>query len=237
MEAETKKTEDANDEPEREFSSNDNGFGLYDYAILLMPFYDTDKNVQQFFYKLLRSKQDMVKINAAVLMLRNNKQVADSIFLQLAAKDKQRGLLYYKLEQAGRLDKFPLQYKNQLLLAKSYLIMQNEYDKMDSVVFLQKISTAINGKCGLLYFFKYRIKKTDDWKIGISGLQPLDENELSSNDDLAALTDKKIAGLLPLQDQLNLELKKIVFSYFKSARNFFNSDADYNSFKYLGDGD
>ena len=235
MEAETKKNEDANDEPEREFNSNGYGFGLNDYAVLLIPFYDADKNVQQFFYRLLRSKQDLVKMNAAVLMLRNNKPLPDSIFMQLAAKDNQRGLLFYKLEQAGRLDKFPLQYKNQMLLAKSYMIMQNEYDKMDSVVFLQKKATAINNKYGTLYFFKYRIKKTDDWKIGISGLQPVNEDELSSNDDLSVLTDKKISAQLSLEDQLNLELKKIVFSFYKSAKNFFNKENDFNNFKYLGE--
>jgi hypothetical protein len=176
-------------------------------------------------------------MNAAVLMLRNNKPVADSIFQQLAAKDKQRGLLFYKLEQAGRLDKFPPAYKNQLMLAKSYMVMQNDYDKMDSVVFLQKNSASIKGKTGQLYFFKYRIKKTDDWKIGISGMQPSKEKELSSNDDLATLTDKKISTSQPIDEQLNRELKKIIFSFYNSSKNFFNSGNDYNNYKYLSDGD
>ena len=84
-------------------------------------------------------------------------------------------------------------------------------------------------------FLNTALKKTDDWKIGISGLQPLNQDELSSNDDLSVLTDKKISAQLPLEDQLNLELKKIVFSFYKSAKNFFNKENDFNNFKYLGE--
>jgi hypothetical protein len=90
---------------------------------------------------------------------------------------------------------------------------------------------------GQLYFFKYRIKKTDDWKIGISGMQPFKEKELSSNDDLATLTDKKISTSQPIDEQLNRELKKIIFSFYNSSKNFFNSGNDYNNYKYLSDGE
>jgi hypothetical protein len=237
LEAQFKKVEAADDEPEREYNSSVARSELNDYAVLLLPFYDSNKNVKQYFARLLTSREDLVRMNAAVLMLRNNKPVADSIFQQLAAKDKQRGLLFYKLEQAGRLDKFPPAYKNQLMLAKSYMVMQNDYDKMDSVVFLQKNSASIKGKTGQLYFFKYRIKKTDDWKIGISGMQPSKEKELSSNDDLATLTDKKISTSQPIDEQLNRELKKIIFSLYNSSKNFFNSGNDYNNYKYLSDGE
>jgi uncharacterized protein YbaP (TraB family) len=237
LEAQFKKTGDADDEPEREYKNNAIRSDLNDYAVLLLPFYDSNKNVKQYFSRLLASREDIVRMDAAILMLRNKKPVADSIFLQLAANDKQRGLLFSKLEQAGRLDKFPSRYKNQVSLAKSYMVMQNDYDKMDSVVFLQKSSASIKGKTGQLYFFKYRIKKTDDWKIGISGLQPFKEKELSSNDDLATLTDKKISNTEPIDDQLNRELKKLIFSFYNSSKNFFHSGNDYNNYKYLSDGD
>jgi hypothetical protein len=174
-------------------------------------------------------------MNAAVLLLRNNKPVPDSIFNQLAAKDKYRGLLFTTLEQAGRLDKFPKQYKSQLQLARSYMVMENEYDKMDSVAFLKKKNVSVKGKTGQLYFFKYRVKSTDDWKIGMSGMQPLKETELSSNDDLVSLTDKKLVLNQPVDEQLDKELKKIIFSYYNSSKNFFNSGNEYSSFKFLGD--
>jgi len=232
-----KKKEDDDDESPIKNFSEDNNSGLNDYAVLLMPFYDSNAAVQFFFSKLLQSKDDEVRLNTSVLLLRNQKKVPDSILLSLAANDIYRGLLYYKLEQVRRLDKFPVSFKKQLDLARSYMVAQNNFDKMDSIVFISKIPASLKGKKGLVYFFKYRIKKTDDWKIGLSGLQPLNEKELSSDDALAVMTDKKLKDTEPIDEQLNMQLKKILFSFHKSAKNFFTGDDSYISFKYLNDSD
>ncbi|RYY72156.1 MAG: hypothetical protein EOO13_00430 [Chitinophagaceae bacterium] len=233
LQEELKKEDEEDDEPAREYSRDDD-YSLNDYAVLLMPFYETNKNVQQFFNRLLVSKDDNVRMNAAVLFLRNNKNIPDSILLKLAADDKYRATLYDKLEWAGRLDKFPKAYANQLALARSFLFLQNEYDKMDSLVFIKKMTTSIKSKTGQVYFFKYRIKKTDDWKIAFSGLQPLNEKELSSNDELTSLTDKKLLKDQPLDEQLNKELKKQVFGFYNSGKNFYGSD-DYRQYNYGND--
>ena len=216
---------DEDEDAEREYSYNSNRFGLNDYAVLLMPFYDKDKNVKEYFGKLLESKDDEVKMNTALLLLRNKKDVPDSIFTSLAAQPKITGELYSELEEINRLDKFPAKYKNQLMLAKSYMLALNSYDKMDSVLVLDKAETSLKGKNGVVYFFKYRIKKSDEWKIGMSGLQPVKEQEVSSNDDLSALTDKKFKEYEPMEEQFMLQLKKILFGYHKSARNFFVDDS------------
>ena len=235
MEANNKKDPlDEEDEAE-EYTGSGNSYGLNGQAVLLMPFYESNKNVRQFFARLLQSRDELVKMNAAVLLLRSNKEVADSILQQLAASDKQRGTLFYKLEKAKRLDKFPAGYKNQLLLARSYMLMHNDNVKMDSVIFLKKNSASVKGKNGMLYFFKYRVKKTDDWKIGISGLQPYPEKELSSNDDLVSLTDKKLVPTEPIDEQLNQQLKKLVFPFYNSGKNFFKNDRDYMNYKYLSE--
>ncbi|MBC7867171.1 MAG: TraB/GumN family protein [Gloeobacteraceae cyanobacterium ES-bin-316] len=235
MEANSKKDpEDEEDEAE-DYAGSGNSYVLNDQAVLLMPFYDSNKNIPPFFARLLKSKDDLVRMNVATLMLRNKKEVPDSILAQLAANDKQRGSLFYKLERAGRLDKFPAAYKNQLALARSYMVMQNERTMMDSVVFIKKNMTTIRGKAGQLYFFKYRVKKTDDWKIGISGLQPYPEKELSSNDNLASLTDKKLLTTEPVDDQLNQQLKKLIFPFYNSGKNFFKNDRDYQYNGYSGD--
>jgi len=82
----------------------------------------------------------------------------------------------------------------------------------------------------VVYFFKYRVKKEDDWKIGISGLQPENSHEISSNDKLAAMTDRKLKTDKPQNEQFQEQLKHIIFSYRKSARNFF--DGDKNSYRF-----
>jgi uncharacterized protein YbaP (TraB family) len=234
MEANNKKEPDDEEGAAEDYTVSGNSIVLNDHAVLLMPFYEGNKNVRQFFARLLQSKDDVVRMNAAVLLLRNNKDVPDSILKELAANDRRRGALFFKLEKAGRLDRFPTLYKNQLALARSYMVMQNDQVKLDSVVFLKKEMVSIKGKAGQLYFFKYRIKKADDWKIGISGLQPYSEKELSSNDELAVLTDKKLIATEPMDEQLNQQLKKIIFPFYNSGKNFYKSDGNtYN--KYLND--
>ena len=215
----------------KNYPGNFNNSALENYAILLIPFYDSNANVPKFFDKLLRSKEDNIRMNAAVLLLRNNKPVADSILIALAAKERTRGILYAKLEKINQTDKFPLQYKNQLDMARSYLVADKNYTSIDSIVFVSKQAAAYNTKRGIVYFFKYRVKKGDDWKMGISGLQPENVKLVSSNDKLCFMTDKKIKEDIPVQEQFQEQLKKVLFNFHKSARNFYEADAHGYRFK------
>lgn len=204
---------------------------LDDYSVLLMPFYDKKKNVQLFFERLLQSRKPAVRLTAAVLMLRNNKPVADSILRNLAADDQYRSMLYVKLEKIKRLDKFPVKYKNQLDIARSFLVNDKHYNKIDSVVFIKKQPATYLDKKGMVYFFKYRVKKEDDWKIGLSGLQPENEKLILTDDKLTSMTDKKIRKDEPLDGQLRDQLKKILFNFHPSAKNFYgyNNYSDYRA--------
>jgi hypothetical protein len=211
------------------------GYGQYgksdldNYSVLLVPFYNKKKNVPVFFERLLQSRDAEIKLTTAVLLLRNNIPVADSILINLAAEDIYRSKLYVKLEKIKRLDKFPARYKNQLALARSFLIADKNYSKVDSVVFIKKQPAVYLDKKGVVYFFKYRVKKEDDWKIGISGLQAEDAKIIFTDDKLTSMTDKKIKKDEPLEDQLQNQLKKRLFSFHPSARNFYgyNSYSDY----------
>ena len=197
---------------------------LDDYSILLIPFYDMKKNVQLFFERLLQSREPNVRLTAAVLLLEHNKPVADSILLNLAAEDKYRSSLYVNLEKIKRLDRFPAKYKSQLDIARSFLIADKNYSKVDSVVFIKKQPAAYLDKKGMVYFFKYRVKREDDWKIGISGLQPVDEKSIFTDDKLTSMTDKKIKKDEPAEEQFNEQLKKILFNFHPGARNFYGNN-------------
>ncbi len=193
--------------------------GLDDYAVLLMPFYDKPQ-VKTFFEKLLYSKDQSLQLSTAVLMLRNKKFVPDNVLTKLAANDEFRVKLYKALENAKLLNKFPKQYKNQTDIARSVLAS----NKPDSIVYLSNKAISFRNKKGLVYFFKYRLKKDEGWKIGISGLQPENSDEVSSNSKLVRLTDKKIKDDEPLTDQLDNELKRLLFSLSKSGKNFYLSE-------------
>lgn len=190
--------------------------GLDDYAVMLVPFYDKPQ-VLSFFEKLLLSRDPALQISASSLLLRYKKNVPDSLLTALAVKDEQRIRLFKKLESRQLLNKFPRQYKNQKDIARSML----SANKLDSVVYLSSRPVTFRNKKGIAYFFKYRVKKDDAWKIAISGLQPENINEAGSNSQLTRLTDRRIRDDEPLDEQLDLQLKKILYSLSKSGRNFY----------------
>ncbi len=194
---------------------------LDDYSVLLLPFYEKNKMVPLFFERLLQSRDPDVRLTAAVLLLRNKLPVADSVLLNLAAEDQYRSKLYVKLEKIKRLDRFPVKYNNQLAIARSFLVADKNYIKTDSIVFIKKQAATCLGKNGVVYYFKYRVKKTDDWKIGISGLQPEDEKSIYTDDKLTSMTDRKIKAGESLDDQLQAQLKKLLFSFHKSGKDFY----------------
>jgi uncharacterized protein YbaP (TraB family) len=226
MEAENKRKDDEDDDDNYSNSRYNNGKNsnqLEQYAILLAPFYEKNPAVPKFFDKLLQSKEEAVKLEAAIVLLKNNRPVADSIFTTMAAKDQWRGKLFTALEKIKQADKFPAAYKTQTQLARSYLVMDKNYNKIDSIVLAGTQPAAYLNKKGTVYFFKYRVKKDDDWKMGISGLQPVNENEVSSDDKLSSMTDKKIKEDKPEKDQFQEQLKKLLFSFHPAAKNFFET--------------
>ena len=209
----------------------DDNEDLDNYSVLLIPFYDKKKNVPLFFERLLQSREPDVRLSTAVLMLRNNLKVPDSILMNLAADELLRSKLYVKLEKIKRLDKFPAKYKNQADLATSFLLADKNYNKVDSVVFIKKQPAAYLDKKGVVYFYKYRVKKEDDWKIGLSGLQAADEQVILTDDKITSMTDKKIKKDELLEEQFTDQLKKRLFSFHPSAKNFygFNNYPDYTA--------
>jgi hypothetical protein len=220
MEAESRKDENSED-GERSSNYNYSRTNMDDYAILLLPFYQLNNNVPRFFNKLLQSRDEVVQMNTAVLFLRNRLTVPDSLLISLASKDALRGKLYSKLEKANKLDRFPSKYRNQPDIARSYLVADKDYDRIDSIALVGKQPAGYNGKRGVVYYFKYRVKKEDDWKIGLSGLQPEDIHEISSDDKLAVMTDKKLNINKPENEQFNEQLKRLLFNFHKSSQYFF----------------
>jgi uncharacterized protein YbaP (TraB family) len=196
---------------------------LYEYAVLLAPFYDKDSTVPAFFNRLLQSRDAGVQLNTAITLLKNKRPVPDSIFLSLAVNDNTRSRLLATLEKIKRTDKFPATYNTPLLLARSILLAQKEYDKIDSVEFAGTTPVVLNNKQGIVYFFRYRVKKDDSWKMGISGLQPADSTKAGSNSELAEMTEKKLNPDVPEKKQFAEHLKKMLITAHNSGRYFFDS--------------
>jgi hypothetical protein len=203
---------------------------LEDYMVLLMPFYNKNAFIPAFYNKLLQSKDADVQLDALMLMVKNNKPVPDSIFNYLASKDQYRAKLLARLEKIKRTDLFPIEYKKQEDIARSLLLADKTYDKLAKIEFVKKRYMELKDQKGYVYFFKYKIKNDDEWQMGISGLQPVDITDVSSNDDLVKMTEKKLKQEEPVDEQFETQLKRMMFGRHKSSRNFYTNSSYRNFF-------
>ena len=99
-------------------------------------------------------------------------------------------------------------------------------NKMDSIVFIKKQLVTTDKGRGYVYFYKYRQKKDDKWRIAISGLQPADSTGFSYKNIYTKFTDEKIKDDEPLDEQLAFQLKKIIFTNREGSENFFSEKND-----------
>jgi uncharacterized protein YbaP (TraB family) len=234
------------DEDDDDDNRNDYGnekLGLY--SKLLLPFWKTNANVPPLFQQLLQSNDKKLRYNTMLLMIKNDKEVPDSLLNYFASMDDYRYALYNDLNEMGQLKYFPAKYNNQTDLAKSKLLGSKSYGRPDSVLYLDKLPVEFKSKQGYIYFFKYRGKKDDlSWKLATVGLLTKDpkqfevrdtaksispENTISENGrllyreryDFTAFTDSKLREDEPISSQLNRQLKKMLYSRRKSAKEFY----------------
>jgi hypothetical protein len=193
-----------------------------------MPFYDRNPTVPHFFNKLLQSKDASLRLSTTSLLLRNNKPVADSIIRTLAASDLYRSRLLKSLESIHRGSLFPRSFRNQPDIARSLLVSNRGDNEMAAIQWVDKKMIQFKGKKGTIYFFKYKMNKDDEWQIGLSGLQPVNTKEVNTDGEFVQLTGKKIRPNLPVHDQFDQQLKKLIFSKHKSAAAFYQDNEYYD---------
>jgi len=240
-------------------SDEDRGSGnekLRLYATLILPFWDANTNVQPLFRQMFTSSDKRLKYNILLLLIRSNKTYPDSLLNYFARLDEYRYELYSDLKDLKKLSIFPRQYNNHLDLAKSKIFSERTYDKPDSLVFADKLPADVNGKKGLIYFFKYKTKKDDaTWKLASVGLVPDDPKQFEFDDlkkeqndrffeynnycnssryDFTSYSNTRIKLTESLDTQLNKELKRMIYSKRRSAKEFYDK-ARSESFEPVGD--
>ena len=209
-----------------------------------MPFWEKNVNVPDLFQQMMRSDDKKLKYAIMLLLIRNNKPVADSTLNYFAAMDDYRYTLYRDLKRMDRSKLFPVKYDNKSDLAKSKLIDSKTYGGPDSVVFLDKLPAKFRSEQGYVYFFKYKQRKDDlVWKIATAGLISKDPKHFEIEDtaiskkpviykngflsynelyDLTFFTDTKLMADQPLSEQLDKQLKIMLYSHRKSAKEFYS---------------
>ena len=211
------------DEQQNDFHDNRE---LEIYTTLLLPFAETVPAIKVHLEKLMRTKSNSLKMETALSLLKAKMNVADSIWHNLAKKDRFRVYLYESLKKLGYLDKLPKEHLTQESIARAIFV--NELpswtgENLDSLTFLKKMLLTFKGKQGYVYFYKYRLKDAREDKIGMTGLQPQDENIYTTDNQLFTDAGRVLDKNETLEELINEMLKK---AKRKARRNTYRTRED-----------
>jgi uncharacterized protein YbaP (TraB family) len=262
--AEDEKAETKTENLYRRNEADQGNEDLITYATLLLPFRETNSAVNDLLKQMLSSNDKRLKYNTVYLFLRHKISLPDTMLTYFAKLDDYRYELFTDLRTLKMPEKFPAEYKNQRDLSKSKLF-SSSYNKPDSLVFIDSLPASVKDRTGFVFFYKYKTKKDDlSWKLATAGLLSKDtdrfnyeDNEDDNEDDddsgytstmsgfnfsrddnrivFTEFTDEKIKEDMPVKEQMEKQLKKILYSKRKSARMFYNEGQDYSdmSYRYL----
>lgn len=243
-ESKEEKKNNRNDDDQDDDEGNDD---LSQYATLLIPFWDSHPAVSPLISQMLSSNDKKLKYNTLMQLLKKNRPFPDTLLRYFAGLDEYRYELYKDLRDMKKPEKFPAMYNNHLDLGRSALLAEKDYGKPDSVVYADRVQVEYRGKKGYFYFFTYKTKKDDlSWKLAVVGLVPENPREFEYVDSAALAALQKNPGLAFLNSpfnrfsftsfldvkvtpgeqvkvQLSKEVKKLLYSRRKSARQFYEN--------------
>jgi hypothetical protein len=254
--AEDEKTEAKSVNTYRRGTADQGNDDLITYATLLLPFREHNPAVDDLLKKMLSLNDKRLKYNTIHLLMRYKIKIPDTLITYFAKLDDYRYELFTDMRTQMMLDKFPADYKNQLDLAKSKLFSSSYYSKPDSLAFIDSLPVTLKNRKGFVFFFKYKIKKDDSfWKLATAGLLSQDTTLFNYSDDdddnddeednttsvsgwnfspnnsrfvFTEFTDEKIKEDTLVKEQMERQLKKIIYSRRKSAKGFYNEGRDYS---------
>ncbi|MEB8328122.1 TraB/GumN family protein [Flavobacteriaceae bacterium KMM 6897] len=129
---------------------------LEDYEILLYPFIK-DKEVQQFFNRLLQSNDPKIKTTYVTLLATDNKNIPNGMLDSLAENINSRTLLFNKLKALDQPSLFPIQYRTQQHLAEASFFDQEEFDETQNTIqYITERPLKYKDKVYTGYYFKLR---------------------------------------------------------------------------------
>jgi uncharacterized protein YbaP (TraB family) len=208
---------------------------LDEYAQLLIPFYDKNSGVADFFKTLMKTTNESLLYETLILLLKNNKPVNDSLYLHFARLDAYRNQLFHELNEMNKKEKFPKEYSSPEQIARS-VAFRYYSEKPDSIVYLDKITVSDKDGTGDVYFFKYRKQKHDNfWNIAMAGRLPANIDSVDLWDySFIETSSRKLDNEKPVKKQLEIMLheKQVMSrpggSSFYQAREYKQYRSDYD---------
>lgn len=193
-------------------AANMENYPLHNFAVLLLPYKNTNKNAERFFSRYETLKNTGQQVLRAQLYIRNKLPVTDSLLNNIAGNEKYRVKLWEALEEIGAQNRFPAKYGSQESIARSILYNAETYDKkIDTLVLLGKQHTTHRFRKGIVYFYKYRPKNSDRWQLAVSGMQPENGKQWSAEDGLTQLTSLAFQADKPLPGQFTRVIRHVKY--------------------------
>lgn len=200
------------------------------YVKLLAPFYRQNPNLPKFFDKLLSLGNRQIKLNTALTLLKYKEPVADSIWISLAEEKDYRNYLYNRLRENGHQSYFPKRYQNAQAIAAS-LLYASYGSRLDSLVVLEHAPMMQPEKTVTSYFYKYKMKRSSDWKLAISSVKQEKGKAIEGYTKLMVLSDKKLAATpAAISRQIAEQFRKLYISRSYSGSRFYNEDRYSNTY-------
>ncbi|HTF82848.1 MAG TPA: hypothetical protein VL947_14025, partial [Cytophagales bacterium] len=152
--------------------------------------YKVDEKATKLVDKMLLSPNKVLKSELVAELLSKDKPVSDSIIVNLATDEYYSYTFYNKLRVRRLTHKFPHERTSQRKMTE--IMLKNNLNVYDSIVFLDKQYVEIAGKTGYVYIYKYRIKRLDDWKLIVLGIQPKNLEQVNISEYLNEVYPKPL---------------------------------------------
>lgn len=153
--------------------------------------------LESIFEDLVNDPDNSLAYCGVLGLVRQGVTVRKSMIEKLADDAELRVKLYTELTEMGRLDLFPATYRTQQSIAESHLVswLVADYDYAPSdIQFIEEREVEVEGVRGRAYLFKYAYDDGDSWYAAISGLQPLDREQLALTADVVGSQYKEMGS-------------------------------------------
>lgn len=209
------------------YDNRNNNDNFENYIVLLMPFWNQSAEVPAFYDKILHMRSKPARLKAVTTMLKNGKPVPDSVLIALGADDQYR-LRFYNALQADSLTRyFPAAYLNQKDFARAMLRNGFSYAPIDTLIYISKAKLSDAKNPGLYYFFRYKRDNQDkEWKIAVSGPQPLDTSKVNAKFNIYKRSDTYFTDETYIDNKVSAAsmqkiMKQILYAQRASSARFY----------------
>lgn len=156
---------------------------LSDMLDLSLPLYPKNSSIQDIVSRILKITNNDVRLSLMPVLIKYKIHFHDTVYQSLARNPGTRIALYKALAEAKEISRFPKQYLNHRAWVTAGIYAENsDYNKPDSIEFLEFRRIVIGKDTGIVYVCRFRIEDEEDWNLYLSDALPTDTNTLNSPD-------------------------------------------------------